>query len=85
METVNVKPKKQKNKTIRKKSLTSAATKSAKPKKLPERETVNESRVSEDNRKSAGQERQITLFELISAFLVILIGIAGYWIAGLLY
>ena len=31
------------------------------------------------------RESQIKLFKLVSSFVVVLMGFAGYWIAGLLY
>jgi hypothetical protein len=56
---------------------------------LPERELDKESSVYEDNRKfikslKLDRESQISLFKIVSSFVVITMGLAGYWIAGLL-
>ena len=82
MATVNVKTTKQSNTTKGKKRAASTTTKSAKLKELPKRESIDER--SEFDR-DLDERRRITHFKLISALVVILMGIAGYWITGLMY
>jgi hypothetical protein len=56
---------------------------------LTEHGLVKELSIPEDNKKSVKRRKldhasQETVFKLISSFLVILAGLAGYWVAGLL-
>jgi hypothetical protein len=57
---------------------------------LPEHGFVKESIIIKDNRKSVkrrklDRESRLTVIRLISSLLVVLMGIAGYWVAGLFY
>ncbi len=90
MATANVKTTKQSNTIKRKKPAAGTSTKSAKLKALPKRESKALPKCESIDERSEfdrdlDERRRITPFKLISALVVILMGIAGYWITGLMY
>jgi hypothetical protein len=81
-------PTNQNTKPNRKEETMNTITTFLKHEEMPERELAKESRVFEDNGKSVKcrkltRESRLTVFKLVSSLLVVLIGLVGYWAAGL--